>query len=246
MKFLCLPGGYCSANGFKAQIAPCFNSLTSSGDVDFQYIQGEVEVHPAPDFLGFFGPPPHYSFLNADGQNGRVLMNMRDFPKRDTPEEALRAAIDVSGDPTYSCIKDVMQRLIGILDDDDEFEGLIGYSEGASVAASLLMEEQRRAELGRKPRIKCAVLFSGWPPVHPTTGKLVVADDFDTEPITIPTCHVIGASDPFLDGSMTLYNMCDPDTADLFDHGGGHVLPRAKKNVDELASVIHEMINSVA
>lgn len=203
-------------------------------------------MHPATDFLGFFGPPPHYSFLNADGQNGGVLMNMRDFPKRDTPEEALRAAIDVSGDPTYSCIKDVMQRLIGILDDDDEFEGLIGYSEGASVAASLLMEEQRRAQLGRKPRIKCAVLFSGWPPVHPTTGKLVVADDFDTEPITIPTCHVIGASDPFLDGSMALYNMCDPDTADLFDHGGGHVLPRAKKNVDELASVIHEMINSVA
>ncbi|CAG8028881.1 unnamed protein product [Penicillium olsonii] len=202
-------------------------------------------MYVPPDYQGFFGPPPHHSFLHPDGHKG-FLMNMRDFPKRNTPEEALRAGLEISGDPTYSCIGDVMERLISILDNDDEFEGIIGYSEGAQVAASLLMEEQRRAELGRTPRIKCAIFFSGWPPVHPVTGKIVLADDFEKEPFTLPTCHVIGACDPFLDGSMALYNMCDPDTADLFDHGGGHALPRAKKATDELALVIHEMINSVA
>lgn len=175
------------------------------------------------------------------------LVNLRDFPKRNTPEEAIRAAIEISDHPTYSYITQVMDRLVDLIDTEGDIDGVIGYSEGAGIAASLLIEETRRErELGRQPRIKCAILFSGWPPIHPVTGKIVVADDFDQEPITIPTCHVIGASDPFLDGAIALYNMCDPDTADLFDHGGGHVLPRSKHIIDELTPIVREMIASVA
>ncbi|KAJ5361542.1 hypothetical protein N7541_002386 [Penicillium brevicompactum] len=225
--------------------SPFTNSFTSGGDISFHYVQGTIDMAVPPEFEGFFGPPPHYSFVQADGREGMV-MNMRDFPKRNTPEEAVKDALKISGDPTYSCVKEVMERLIGVLDSEGDIEGVIGYSEGAQVAASLLMEEKRRADLGRTPRIKCALLFHGWPPIDPVSGKMVVIDDFETEPITIPTCHVIGAIDPFLDGSMALYNMCDPDTADLFDHGGGHVLPRAKHYCDELSAVVHEMINSVS
>jgi predicted esterase len=226
-------------------LAPFCDSLVANGDASFHYTQGTTEVKVAPEFQGFFGPPPNFTFMKADGPD-MMLMNMRDFPKRNTPEEAMKAAEERAGQPTFSCITEVVDRLIGILDSEGDIDGVIGYSEGAQIAASLLLEEQRREqELGRKPRIKCAVLFGGWPPMHPVTGKLVVVDDFDKEPITIPTCHVIGASDPFLDGSMALYNMCDPDTTDLFDHGGGHVLPRAKHTVDELASIVREMINSV-
>jgi predicted esterase len=217
----------------------------ANGDAIFHYTQGTFVVHAEPEFQGFFGPPPNYTFLRCDGPDAK-LMNMRDFPKRNTPEEAMRAAEEAAGQPTFSCITEVVDRLVGILDSEGDIDGVIGYSEGAQTAASLILEEQRRErELGRKPRLKCAVLFSGWPPVDPVTCKLTVIDDFDEEPIKIPTCHVIGASDPFLEGSMALYNMCDPDTADLFDHGGGHVLPRAKHTVDELTSIVREMINSV-
>lgn len=36
---------------------------------------------------------------------------------------------------------------------------------------------------------------------------------------------------------MALYNVCDPDTAYLFDHAKGHTLPRDKDTVKELGDV---------
>jgi predicted esterase len=202
-------------------------------------------VHVPPEFAGFFGPPPNYTFMEV--KCPVIQANIRDFPRRDTPEEAIKAAVQAAGDPSYSCIAEVMDRLVGMLDSDDDIGGVIGFSEGAQTAASLILEERRReSELGRIPRLKCAIMFGGWPPVHPVTGKVVTADDYDEVPIAIPTCHVVGASDPFLDGSMALYNMCDPDTADLFDHGAGHLIPRKKQTADEIAVVVREMINSLA
>jgi hypothetical protein len=172
---------------------------------------------------------------------------MRDFPKRDTPEDAMNVANDLAGKPTFSCMPAVMDRLIKIIDSAGDIDGVIGYSEGAQVAASLCMEETRRLkEFGRTPRLKCAIFFCGWPPFHPATGKLCLAPDFEEDAITIPTCHVVGASDPFVDGSMALYNLCDPDTADLFDHGGGHIVPRGKKILDDLTPIVRDMIASVA
>ncbi|KAJ5185392.1 Serine hydrolase FSH [Penicillium cf. griseofulvum] len=246
MKFLCLPGGYCSATALKTQLGPFCDALASNGNASFLYTQGTTEVHVPPEFAGFFGPPPNYTFIKVDGP-ALVHTNMRDFPKRNTPEEAMKAATQAAGDPTFSCITEVMDRLVGILDSEGDIDGVIGFSEGAQIAASLILEEQRREiELGRIPRLKCAILFSGWPPVHPVSGKVVTADDYNEEPITIPTCHVVGASDPFLDGSMALYNMCDPDSADLFDHGAGHLIPRKKQTAEEIALVVREMINCTA
>ncbi|KAF4767646.1 hypothetical protein N7455_006831 [Penicillium solitum] len=246
MKFLCLPGGYCSAKALQTQLGPFADALASNGNASFHYTQGATEVHVPPHFAGFFGPPPNYTFIRVDGPE-RVHANMSDFPKRDTPEEAIKAAAKAADDPTFSCIVEVVDSLVGILDSDNDIDGVIGFSEGAQVGASLILEEQRRErELGRRPRIKCAIFFSGWPPVHPVTGQLLTADDYDEQPITIPTFHVVGASDPFLDGSMALYNMCDPDSTDLFDHGAGHLIPRSKQTAEEIALVAREMINCVA
>lgn len=37
---------------------------------------------------------------------------------------------------------------------------------------------------------------------------------------------------------MAPYNVCDPDTAYLFDHAKGHTLPRDKDTVKELGDVV--------
>ncbi|KAJ5158641.1 uncharacterized protein N7500_008292 [Penicillium coprophilum] len=242
MKFLCLPGGYCNAKALKIQLGPFCDALASNGNASFHFTQGTTEVHVPPQFAGFFGPPPNYTFMKVDGP--LVHRNMGNFPKRNTPEEAMKAAAQAAGNPTFSSIAQVVDRLVGILDGEGDIGGVIGFSEGAQIAASLILEEQRRErEHGRIPRLKCAIFFSGWPPVHPVTGRLLTADDYNEEPITIPSCHVVGASDPFIDGSMALYNMCDPDSVDLFDHGAGHLIPRNKKVTEEIALVVREMIN---
>ena len=55
------------------------------------------------------------------------------------------------------------------------------------------------------------------------TGGLLLADT-DGIVFQLPTIHVIGSMDPLLDCALALYNVCDPDTAEIFDHGRGHQL----------------------
>ena len=45
---------------------------------------------------------------------------------------------------------------------------------------------------------------------------------------------------------MALFNVCDADTAVLFDHAKGHTLPRDKETVTELADTIRDMIKGIA
>lgn len=52
----------------------------------------------------------------------------------------------------------------------------------------------------------------------------------------------VGSLDPYLDGSMALYNVCDPDSAYLFDHAKGHTLPRDKGTIRELGDVVRDAI----
>lgn len=162
-----------------------------------------------------------------------------------------------------------IQYLFDIMEREGPFDGIIGYSEGAIVAGTFLLAEQRRREkLGVAPQIKCAVFFAGWPPVDPATFSMVLSDESDVM-IDIHTCHIskwpfwrlslvsiyqapltshnlVGSLDPYVAGSLALYNACEPDTAYLFDHGKGHTLPREKGVIKELADVIRNMIADVA
>lgn len=44
---------------------------------------------------------------------------------------------------------------------------------------------------------------------------------------------------------MSLYNVCDPDTAVLFDHAKGHTLPRDKDTIRELVDVIRDAVGEM-
>jgi hypothetical protein len=83
-----------------------------------------------------------------------------------------------------------IQFLFKIMEDEGPFEGIIGYSEGAIVAGTLLLAEQLRLQNeGREPMIKCAIFFAGWPPLDPRNYSMVLSDESDVM-ITIHTCHV--------------------------------------------------------
>ena len=83
-----------------------------------------------------------------------------------------------------------IQYLFDVMEREGPFEGIIGYSEGATVAGTLILAEQRRREkLGIQPMIKCAIFFAGWPPLDPTTFAMVLSDESETL-IDIYTCHI--------------------------------------------------------
>ncbi|TVY16237.1 Esterase FUS5 [Lachnellula arida] len=257
MKFLCLCGAYGSS-----EEAPLVNELSSDNTAELHFIHGPCQAFPPEGFEEYFGAAPYFRFIEGakaeDGSDdGDVLERIRNFPQGATAEDQMRELMymGVSATPLPSAednekaedssAQKAIDYLYGIMKNEGPFEGIIGYSEGATMAATLLLHEQHRYQTTGIPTMfKCALFFAGWPPMNPDLDAIVLADESDLT-ITIPTCHVIGSLDPYLAGSLALYNVCDMDTAVLFDHAKGHTLPRHKDTVKELGDVLRTMISEI-
>ncbi|KAK2749983.1 hypothetical protein FQN55_002701 [Onygenales sp. PD_40] len=240
MHFLCLHGAIGNINNISIQLAPLQRELETDKAAVFHYINAPVEVNPPPGFGDYFGKGPHYRWVD-DGGNAEstILSEIRQFPVGHNPEDVMRTlARDAV---VWRNHQTVLDYLYDFLDRHPEIEGIVGYSEGASMAATLLLDEdQRLRETGRPKRIKCAMFFMGWPPVSPDDA-VVLWDESDLV-IDVPTLHVVGAYDPYRHGALALFNVCKPEKAQLFDTGKGHTVPRGGLVVTELAEAVREMI----
>lgn len=81
--------------------------------------------------------------------------------------------------------REAVRYLYEIMERSGPFDGVIGYSEGATVAATLLLCEKARGAKG----LRCGVFFMGWPPMDPEGFSLVLGDESPWG-IDVPTCHV--------------------------------------------------------
>lgn len=63
--------------------------------------------------------------------------------------------------------------------------------------------------------------------------------------IHIPTFHVFGSNDPLVYSSVALYNNCAQDSAQLYDHGLGHLVPRDADNVEQLGDTLSDVITRI-
>ena len=119
-----------------------------------------------------------------------VLDRIRDFPEGATAEDTLRELMTEGLGDARESVRNAISFLYRIMDEEGPFEGIIGYSEGATIAATLLLTEQQRyEEEGRLPMFKCAVFFAGWPPMTPDAEYMVLSDQSDLV-IEVPSCHV--------------------------------------------------------
>ena len=74
-----------------------------------------------------------------------------------------------------------------------------------------------------------------------TKSPLYLTDEVGTA-IRIPTLHIFGCNDAFLASAVALFNVCDPRTAHMYDHGLGHIVPRDAENVDQLGRILQRII----
>ncbi|KAJ6121740.1 DUF341 family oxidoreductase [Penicillium capsulatum] len=248
MKFLCLHGAIGNIDLFPGPFtirvteantvsAPLEKELSRDNAASFQYINGLVKITPPPGFEQYFGVGPHYRWADDEGAAQESMVSrVRQIPVGQNPEDVMR---DLVGDRevVWRNHQEVMDYLYDTMEKNPDIEGIIGYSEGASIAATLILDEQKRfEETGRPRRIKCAMFVTGWPPISPEEG-IILADESELM-IDVPTTHVVGANDPFRHGAYALYNICDPDTATFFDTGKGHTIPRSGKVITELADAV--------
>jgi predicted esterase len=122
--------------------------------MDFTFTQGTIPCAPPDGFLDYFGPAPHYRFLAYDGISGAedVLEKIRDMPDATSAEEALRCIVPEGENVVTESMQQALDALYETMEREGPFDGILGYSEGATVAATLILDEKRRFEQVSFPR----------------------------------------------------------------------------------------------
>ncbi|KAK4861104.1 hypothetical protein LT330_004020 [Penicillium expansum] len=258
MRFLCLHGAIGNIDNSNIQLDPLVKQMAMDGFASFHYINGPVPVSPPAGtipassnadksrrslgFTEYFGIGPHYRWLEDGGvAEDSMISRVRKSPHGSSPEDVMRA-LGKGWDGRWLNHHQVMEYLYDTLEKNPDIEGIVGYSEGATMAGSLILDEDRKAqETGRPRRIKCAIFFTGWPPLSPEED-VILADESDYT-LNIPTLHVVGADDPYRYGALALFNICDPNTAAMFDTGRGHTIPRSGPVIAELGNAVRDLID---
>lgn len=239
-RILCLHGGGVNAEIFAAQCRALTAVLT-------------------PDFRLVFADGPF--FCPAGPGIAAVYESWGPFRRwtRWLPEHA---AID--DDAAADELLYAAQTAIGRDGGSGPFVGILGFSQGAKVAASLLYEQQQQLDTvdgdggsssttsfmfgvlmaGRAPLVSLSARTAG-PRMQPA-GTL--ADGFDFQGLAhhdriplliIPTVHWHGLGDPDLAlHRILLEQYCDPSTATVVEWPGGHRVPVRSEDAKRLGRAI--------
>ena len=156
-----------------------------------------------------------------------------------------------------AAIAEVDYSLTSAMDADrgtGEWVGLIGFSQGAKLAVSMLLDYQLRqiedpsATGFAGAQWKFGIIMAGRAPPYSLSEKTIdnehyvrlneLPREYDYEPselqdkLRIPTLHVHGLRDPGLDlHRHLLRDFCDPASATLIEWDGGHRIPFKSSDV---------------
>ena len=218
--------------------APLTYELGKSDTIQFFFIEGPVECPPSIGIAEQYDGP-YYRYLTSDVPSmSQVVSSARAISKTAiSPEDfarELRKRGVASANASQAC--DFIEMQIE-QHHDGPFDGVLGFSEGASVAASLML---RRAAQSRVPLFKFAIFFSAILTFRSDDEGPILADE-RPERINVPTLHLTGARDPARLSSMTLYNLCDRPSAVHYDHGKGHTIPWGP-STEEITKRVRETV----
>lgn len=170
-----------------------------------------------------------------------------------------------------------------MIDEDGPYDGVIGFSQGAATAISLLLSHQMQNTGGVKP-FTFAIFICCVLPMTPSIDLGVDATEEvlgyekkdasffglseeeiaagasskvirlfeptspqpEEEPfspkINIPTLHLLGTKDSFLQFGQHAVNLCDSRKARVIINECGHELPRSEESLDRIALMVGEVI----
>ena len=214
--------------------------LSKTVKPEFEFVNGPNEAQAAPGIAEHY-QGPYYGFLDigalpnltqSTGPSKSVL-------RRDgSPEDFVRGLRELGlRDAGFSRACDFVQHYVE-RDDGERFDGVLGFSEGASIAAGLILRQK-----GKKVTspFKFAIFMCCTVPPPQSDGMDIMLADETTERIDIPTTHIVGSKDPGYQGGRALYNLCNQSSASIFDHGGSHTIPWDLASTRGIAKEIHSV-----
>ncbi|KAI1099459.1 serine hydrolase FSH [Jackrogersella minutella] len=243
-RLLCLHGGGTNARIFRAQLRVISRMLEPH--LRLVFAEAPFESAAGPDVLSVYA------------EHGPFKRWLRWLPDHaETEDDSAIAEID-------GALRDAM------LADDragatGSWVGLLGFSQGAKLSASLLFRQQvRTAKLGRKHAgsdWKFAVIMAGRAPIvnldpetftssmlsHPSQIGLTGGPDLMDmvkrgHILSLPTIHLHGLNDPGLNLHRELLKeYCEPASARVLEWDGAHRVPLKGTDVQPLIDQILEV-----
>jgi len=123
-------------------------------------------------------------------------------------------------------VQDAINQLREYILAEGPFDGIIGFSQGAGLAAMYLVQQAH----AKMSPIKCAIFLSSFTVYDPVAfqqqGVIRKLDPMqDGVPIQIPTVHIWGEREGGSEDSERLRDLCNQSLASTFIHEGGHEVP---------------------
>ena len=166
--------------------------------------------------------------------------------------------------PEYVGLETGLQRIAEVLESEGPFDGVVGFSQGACLAAmvaSLLEGESRKQAFQKaQSRLPLAIPFpSSFAKLNHPPMKFCAEYSgfrapgerycgFYEEPhIQTPTCHFIGSLDSVVEESRTqaLIDACGgSENTQVVIHPGGHFVPSGKQYLDNITAFIKHHMSS--
>ncbi|KAE8344558.1 hypothetical protein BDV24DRAFT_160298 [Aspergillus arachidicola] len=137
----------------------------------------------------------------------------------------------------------------GYIKEEGPFDGIIGFSLGATMALSWLVNWYQANGSDVAP-FKVAVFFSNarQPYDHDALAMDRIAYLNSTQigkVIDMPTAHIWGSADPQAEEAQRAVDFCDSEKRSIFVHGKGHEIPSSVEDTVSIAKVINRAIYQV-
>ncbi|CAG8960788.1 hypothetical protein HYFRA_00002325 [Hymenoscyphus fraxineus] len=151
---------------------------------------------------------------------------------------------------TIPSLLDALSDLADYIDSEGPFDGIIGFSQGAALAATYIAqyEAQNRDQLYHEMPFKCAVFICPgpvwrWEPRDGDEGELTHMDpDVEEVSINIPAAVIWGAADELAEGGRIVSEFCDSTTREKYVHPGGHEIPRKPGELKAMVKIVRAVM----
>ena len=140
-----------------------------------------------------------------------------------------------------SSVQEAYQLLYDVLSEDGPFDGMLGFSHGATLAMMFLTQHSLTNILEPPwSMVGCAVFIAGPSPFDVDGRRLKgkVGEEVGARLLGIPTVHVVGMKDDLYEDAMKMYELCDERSRVQVIHEKGHVVPRDGEPLGRMVKAI--------
>ncbi|MCJ1355502.1 MAG: hypothetical protein MMC33_005494 [Icmadophila ericetorum] len=177
------------------------------------FVEGELDSGPGPGIKGIY-EGPYYSYYR--------------WPRTFSSEDDRSVA-------------DAYEWLYRVIEEDGPFDGVLGFSHGATFAFGFLVQHARKNPYA-SPLFRSAIFIGSLPPFRNDDKGKIVYEKGLQDIVKMPTLHVTGKADFVYEHSMSVYRLCDARSSQLVVHAKGHEIPGDAKNVAMIAAAWREMM----